>query len=159
MGRVCEAPRWLVDISQRPIHLRATKMTYEYVCEACGHQWETEQSIKDSALKTCVSCGASKAKRLVSGGTGFLLKGGGWYADLYSSPGAGGAKTTEEKASAKSSKAEGSDAKPAGETKSETSTGGDAKGKTPSSASTSSTAAPASTGSAPSAAAASAKAS
>jgi putative FmdB family regulatory protein len=65
-------------------------MTYEYVCEACGHQWEAEQSIKDSPLKKCVSCSADKAKRLVSGGTGFLLKGGGWYADLYGSPGAKG---------------------------------------------------------------------
>ena len=64
-------------------------MTYEYVCEACGHQWEAEQSIKDSPLKKCVSCGVEKAKRLISGGTGFLLKGGGWYADLYGSPGSG----------------------------------------------------------------------
>ena len=60
-------------------------MTYEYACEACGHQWEAEQSIKDAPLKECVACGKEKAKRLVSGGTGFLLKGGGWYADLYSS--------------------------------------------------------------------------
>jgi putative FmdB family regulatory protein len=60
-------------------------MTYEYACEACGHQWEAEQSIKDPALKTCASCGKNKAKRLVSGGTGFLLKGGGWYADGYGS--------------------------------------------------------------------------
>src|SRR6185295_3257863 len=60
-------------------------MTYEYVCEACGHQWEAEQSIKDAALKKCVACGKNTAKRLVSGGTGFLLKGGGWYADGYGS--------------------------------------------------------------------------
>jgi putative FmdB family regulatory protein len=60
-------------------------MTYEYACEACGHQWEAEQSIKDAPLKTCAACGKEKAKRLVSGGTGFLLKGGGWYSDLYSS--------------------------------------------------------------------------
>jgi putative FmdB family regulatory protein len=60
-------------------------MTYEYACEACGHQWEAEQSIKDPALKKCASCGKNKAKRLVSGGTGFLLKGGGWYADGYGS--------------------------------------------------------------------------
>jgi len=60
-------------------------MTYEYACEACGHHWEAEQSIKDAALKTCVSCGKNKAKRLISGGTGFLLKGGGWYADGYGS--------------------------------------------------------------------------
>src|SRR3954468_14181414 len=60
-------------------------MTYEYACEACGHQWEAEQSIKDAPLKKCAACGKEKAKRLVSGGTGFLLKGGGWYSDLYSS--------------------------------------------------------------------------
>jgi putative FmdB family regulatory protein len=93
-------------------------MTYEYVCEACGHQWEAEQSIKDAALKTCVSCGESKAKRLVSGGTGFLLKGGGWYADLYSSSGAAksdAAKADDKgaKAGATGTKAEGSESKPA----------------------------------------------
>lgn len=136
-------------------------MTYEYVCEACGHQWETEQSIKDSPLKTCVSCGASKAKRLVSGGTGFLLKGGGWYADLYSSAGASAAKATEEKPGGKSTKVDGSsDAKPAGASKSDTSTGGDSKASgasTPSSGTTSSAVSSASTGS--TSAAASAKAS
>jgi putative FmdB family regulatory protein len=82
-------------------------MTYEYECAACGHQWEAEQSIKDNPLKKCVSCGKNKAKRLVSGGTGFLLKGGGWYADGYGSGGAGsgGAKaaaTSESKPSAAS---------------------------------------------------------
>jgi putative FmdB family regulatory protein len=136
-------------------------MTYEYVCEACGHQWETEQSIKDSPLKTCVSCNASKAKRLVSGGTGFLLKGGGWYADLYSSSSASGAKATDDKAGGKSTKAaEGSEAKPAGDSKSDTSAGSDGKAaaKTPSSAS-SSAASPTSTGPSSSSAAASAKAS
>lgn len=60
-------------------------MTYEYACEACGHHWEAEQSIKDAPLKTCSACGKESAKRLVSGGTGFLLKGGGWYADGYGS--------------------------------------------------------------------------
>jgi len=70
-------------------------MTYEYACEACGHQWEAEQSIKDAALKTCASCGKNKAKRLVSGGTGFLLKGGGWYADGYGSKAASSSSTSE----------------------------------------------------------------
>jgi putative FmdB family regulatory protein len=79
-------------------------MTYEYVCEACGHQWEAEQSIKDRPLQKCVSCGESKAKRLVSGGTGFLLKGGGWYADLYGSPSAASAKSGEDKPADKAAK-------------------------------------------------------
>ena len=61
--------------------------TYEYVCEACGHQWEAFQSIKDSPHTDCVSCRAKKAKRQVSAGLGFILKGGGWYADLYASSG------------------------------------------------------------------------
>jgi putative FmdB family regulatory protein len=60
-------------------------MTYEYLCTACGHAWEAEQSISEAPLKTCPSCHADAAKRQVSGGAGFILKGGGWYADLYSS--------------------------------------------------------------------------
>lgn len=95
-------------------------MTYEYACEACGHQWEAEQSIKDPALKTCVSCGKNKAKRLVSGGTGFLLKGGGWYADGYgskatssSSSGEAGAKGSSANSSEPASKSDS-----AGESKS-----------------------------------------
>jgi putative FmdB family regulatory protein len=83
-------------------------MTYEYICGACGHQWEAEQSIKDRPLEKCVSCGKSSAKRLVSGGTGFLLKGGGWYADLYASANAKPAASSE-----KSDKSEKADAKPA----------------------------------------------
>lgn len=58
--------------------------TYEYVCTSCGHQWETVQRITENALTTCPSCSAETAKRQVSGGH-FILKGGGWYADLYSS--------------------------------------------------------------------------
>ncbi len=98
-------------------------MTYEYVCQACGHQWEAEQSIKDNPLKKCEACGEDKAKRLVSGGTGFLLKGGGWYADLYGSPGSGAAKSggsddKGSKASASNAAPGSSESKPAaGESK------------------------------------------
>lgn len=60
-------------------------MTYEYLCTACGHHWEAEQSISAEPLKTCPECKQEAAKRQVSGGAGFILKGGGWYADLYSS--------------------------------------------------------------------------
>lgn len=60
-------------------------MTYEYACTACGHAWEAEQSISEPALKTCPNCHQDTARRQVSGGAGFILKGGGWYADLYGS--------------------------------------------------------------------------
>lgn len=60
-------------------------MTYEYLCEACGHKWETEQRISEDPIKDCPHCGEPRAKRQISAGGGFILKGGGWYSDLYSS--------------------------------------------------------------------------
>jgi putative FmdB family regulatory protein len=57
---------------------------YEYACEKCGHEFEAEQRITDAPLKTCPRCRARKVKRLISQ-TSFVLKGGGWYADLYAS--------------------------------------------------------------------------
>lgn len=58
--------------------------TYEYACSACDHQWEEEQRIVEPALDTCPACVQKTARRLISAGN-FILKGGGWYADLYSS--------------------------------------------------------------------------
>ena len=60
-------------------------MTYEYTCLACHHEWEAEQSISERPLTECPSCHEPQAKRMVSGGAGFILKGGGWYADGYGS--------------------------------------------------------------------------
>lgn len=61
--------------------------TYEYACSSCGNEWEAEQSIKADALTECPKCNQSTAKRQISRGTGFILKGGGWYSDLYASSG------------------------------------------------------------------------
>lgn len=58
--------------------------TYEYLCEKCGHEFEREQRITDSPIKICPKCRGRKVKRLISQ-TSFVLKGSGWYADLYSS--------------------------------------------------------------------------
>ena len=60
--------------------------TYEYQCGACDHEFEREQRITEDPVKTCPSCKARKARRLISR-TSFVLKGSGWYSDLYSSPG------------------------------------------------------------------------
>lgn len=54
-------------------------MTYEYKCEACGHKWEAEQRISADPIKKCPKCDAEAARRLVSGGLGFSLKGEGWF--------------------------------------------------------------------------------
>jgi putative FmdB family regulatory protein len=58
---------------------------YEYACEKCGHEFEREQRITDAPVKTCPKCRAKKVRRLISR-TAFVLKGGGWYSDLYASP-------------------------------------------------------------------------
>jgi putative FmdB family regulatory protein len=60
---------------------------YEYYCQACDHEWEREQRISEDPVKSCPKCKARKAKRLISR-TSFVLKGSGWYSDLYSSGGA-----------------------------------------------------------------------
>jgi putative FmdB family regulatory protein len=59
--------------------------TYEYACSACNNEWEFEQSIKDDPIKECPKCHDQTARRQISRGTGFILKGSGWYSDLYSS--------------------------------------------------------------------------
>ncbi len=98
-------------------------MTYEYVCMACGNEWEAEQSISAPPLKDCPQCHASSAKRQVSGGAGFILKGGGWYADGY---GSSGKKTdsakTESPSSSSGSSSNGAASSSTSDTKADTST-------------------------------------
>src|SRR5262245_10243765 len=78
---------------------------YVYACEKCGHEFEAEQRITEDPLKTCPRCRARKLKRLISQ-TSFVLKGGGWYADLYSSKG-----KSESKPESPEAKGEGGGAK------------------------------------------------
>jgi len=58
--------------------------TYDYACKACGHEFEREQRITEPPVKTCPKCRKRQVQRLISP-TAFVLKGGGWYSDLYSS--------------------------------------------------------------------------
>ncbi len=67
---------------------------YEYMCEKCSHEFEREQRITDDPVKTCPKCRSRRVKKLISQ-TSFVLKGGGWYSDLYSSPGKDAKKTTD----------------------------------------------------------------
>ena len=77
--------------------------TYDYICTSCGNSWEFEQRIVEDPIKDCPRCGAATAKRQISNGAGFILKGGGWYADGYgSSKGSSNESSTE----AKSTKSE-----------------------------------------------------
>ena len=54
--------------------------TYEYECTRCGERFERRQAITDAALGECPDC-RGEVRRLVSGGAGFILKGGGQGGD------------------------------------------------------------------------------
>jgi len=88
--------------------------TYEYSCKACQHGFETEQRITADPLVTCPECGAKKLIRLVGTGN-FILKGSGWYSDLYSGSGGGSSSVTSSDSSAKteSSKSDSTTSAPA----------------------------------------------
>jgi putative FmdB family regulatory protein len=95
--------------------------TYEYGCDACGASFEREQSIKDAPIKKCPKCGKNKARRMIAGTGNFILKGGGWYSDLYSGP-SNKSGSKSDTADSGSSKGSGSskDAKPAAKPKKKT---------------------------------------
>jgi putative FmdB family regulatory protein len=54
---------------------------YEYECAGCGQRVEYRQSISEPPKTTCESCGGALSR--VISPAGFILKGGGWYKDLY----------------------------------------------------------------------------
>lgn len=56
--------------------------TYQYVCEKCGYSFERFHSIKKT-LRKCPKCSLIFLKRKISGGTGFILKGSGFYCNDY----------------------------------------------------------------------------
>ena len=86
---------------------------YEYACEKCESEFEVEQRITDDPIKTCPHCRSRKVKRLISK-TSFVLKGGGWYSDLYSS-----GKRNDDKPTEKSSASTGKDSGSSADSKSE----------------------------------------
>jgi len=75
--------------------------TYDYQCGKCGIEFEREQRITEPPVKTCPKCKSRQVKRLLSA-PGFILKGGGWYADGY---GSGSKKSTSSSSDDKGSSA------------------------------------------------------
>ena len=95
---------------------------YEYLCDKCEREFEVEQRITEDPIRSCPSCRSRKVRRLISQ-TSFVLKGGGWYSDLYSS------NKSKSEAGAKDA---GSDAKPSADTSTcEPSAASDAKASAP----------------------------
>ncbi len=83
--------------------------TYEYICDACEHEFEQFQSITAPPVKACPECQKKKVRRKISTGAGILFKGGGFYETDYRS-----------KSYSDAAKKDAEASKPASETKSET---------------------------------------
>jgi putative FmdB family regulatory protein len=56
--------------------------TYDYKCDQCSHTFELFQAMSDEPVKVCPRCGGS-VRRLVSGGSGIIFKGSGFYITDY----------------------------------------------------------------------------
>lgn len=61
--------------------------TYEYICDACGHELEEFQSMSAKPLKKCPDCGKNKLVRQIGTGAGIIFKGSGFYETDYRSEG------------------------------------------------------------------------
>lgn len=59
--------------------------TYEYLCEACGNEFEKFHSMSAAPVKVCPSCGKKKVIRKIGIGAGIIFKGGGFYETDYRS--------------------------------------------------------------------------
>lgn len=87
--------------------------TYEYVCDACQHQFELFQSITAEPQKKCPECGKNKLRRLIGPGAAIVFKGSGFYKTDYRS---------ESYKKAAAADKSGSDGKAKSESKSKTET-------------------------------------
>ena len=57
--------------------------TYNYKCNTCDNKFEVFQNITDQTLQFCKNC-EGELERIISGGTGLIFKGSGFYLTDYS---------------------------------------------------------------------------
>lgn len=104
---------------------------YEYVCGQCERTIDVLQKVSEPAPEKC-ECGAEGSLSRKVSRTSFVLKGGGWYSDLYSSvkkdggSSPGGASSSSSGSSASSDSGSGG----SGSSSSGSSSGGGSTGST-----------------------------
>ena len=78
---------------------------YDYLCDACGHEFELYQSITAPTKRKCPACGRQKLRRLIGPGAAIMFKGSGFYQTDYRSEsyrkGAKAAQDSKDKSSEK----------------------------------------------------------
>jgi putative FmdB family regulatory protein len=84
--------------------------TYEYYCTACKFEFEEFQSIASEPIQICPKCKTKNVKRKISGGSGLIFKGSGFYITDYKNnkKDAGAGKTAEKETKKDDSKTKAS---------------------------------------------------
>ena len=82
---------------------------YEYECEACGQRFEAIRKFSESELDSCLLCGKSPVRRLMSS-PAIQFKGTGWYITDYASKGKSGGESSASKTEAKKADSGSTDA-------------------------------------------------
>ena len=59
--------------------------TYDYICDACQHEFEAFESIKSDPQTICPTCHEAKLRRKIGAGAAILFKGSGFYQTDYRS--------------------------------------------------------------------------
>ena len=57
--------------------------TYDYRCNACGHEFELFQSMSEAHKRKCPDCSKLKLERLIGTGAAVIFKGSGFYQTDY----------------------------------------------------------------------------
>ena len=57
--------------------------TYDYMCNDCEKIYEYFQSMSDAPIRECPECKKNSLRRVISGGTGLIFKGSGYYLTDY----------------------------------------------------------------------------
>ena len=57
--------------------------TYDYICNDCNKMHEYFQSMSENPLTECPECKKNSLRRIISGGTGLIFKGSGYYLTDY----------------------------------------------------------------------------
>ena len=79
--------------------------TYSYECQYCKYRLNVFQKMNDPSLENCDSCGREKTlRRLISGGSGMVFKGSGFYLTDYTDYGKEPKKDTKSKDTKKKDK-------------------------------------------------------
>lgn len=99
--------------------------TYDYICDACGHEFEAFESIKADPQTICPSCQKDKLRRKIGAGAAILFKGSGFYQTDYRSDSyKKAAKADSSSPSTSSGDSSSSSSSPKPESKPSTGTGG-----------------------------------